>query len=213
MSLEEFPKSIYMTSADPLMDQHWETHKLAEQELGESIPLIIVNNEAKEKPRMFTPQESLDIFKVLYPHAQIEIFTLETRERIAEYIQHADHVVRRKEEGLDSNSPYIQKIADVFEDPAYPQKVLWVDVSQHFPSNHTASRLKALISASLDDPDIEKRKIYKQKALKMAHPLLVEKMEEKLKERPELKQVLSITPDLQEFFEDIQKERQTADVL
>ncbi len=213
MSPENFPKSIYMTSADPFMHQHEETYELAKQDLKESIPLIIVNNEAKGKNRMFTPQESLKLFKTLYPHSQIEIFTLETRERIAEYIQHAEHIVRRKEVGLSSDSPYIQKIADFFEDPTYPQKIHWVDVHKKIPNNHTSGRLKALVYVAENHEDNRVKDLCNEQALKIAPSIIVEAVRKKIQEYPDKRFFLSLTPDLQEFFEDIQKERQTADVL
>jgi|GEM_PF-2879965 hypothetical protein len=207
MPAEKFPECIYMTSGNPILGHHLKTLELAQKELNRDIPLIVVANGAKNTHRIFSPQENLELFKKGNEGGAFEgeIFALELRELVAEYIQNAEIIIRRKEKGLDSNSPHIKKISEYFEDPTYAQKIHWIGDPEHtFPEDHTSSRFNALVYNALNDPDEKEREKCYQQALKMAisatsgdnqdkkAKFLIEETQQRFRENPKLREYLSI---------------------
>ncbi len=203
----------YHISADPIGYQHLATHKTAEKLLGIKIPIFTVLNGLK-KDRMFTVEESAELVRKVVDKMTI-VTPLETKEEISEHLKQADKIIRRREPSLDKNLSYINKMAEYYGVPAFPEKIYWIDIYNQLPTNHTSARLKSLIYVAENHSQKAVCDLCNEYALKIAPSIIVEAVRKKIQDHPEKRFFLSVTPDLQEFFEEIEKkkERQTSDAL
>ncbi len=181
----EMPKITYCISGDPTMEHHFQTLLNAIQELGETVTLAVVLNVLKTD-RLFTVEESTELAKQLAKEmgiTSVDIICLETQEKVGKCFRESKIIVRREEEGLDSNSEYIQKAAQTYNAPGLPAKIKWI--KSDCDSNNTSGRLKRLVYQSLCETDPIVSEEFRQKALKIAPEFLIEAIEKKMKENPD----------------------------
>lgn len=200
-SRDTYPAHVYMISGDPPLPHHLATHQCAEQKIGQPVPLVIVDNAAKSGERMFSVAESVELAKKLADHLGldiVEIFGLETREAIGQYIAAAESVVRRTELENPNLPTHVEKITQVFGVPDYPQKIYWIE--SDVDSQHTAGRLKSLLYVAEHHPQKSTRDICLQAAQKIAPDFVIAAVQQKLREHPERQFFLSHTPELDEVL-------------
>lgn len=94
----EYPQFIYLLSADPLHYGHINTKRLAQDELGFPINLVICQNDLKTSS-LFSLEERKNIAQKYLPDEQI--FTASNKIEIIKFISNAQKIVRGVRKELD----------------------------------------------------------------------------------------------------------------
>lgn len=193
----------YCISGDPTLPHHLQTLLNAQEKFGQPITLALVLNVLK-KDRLFSVEESVNLAKKLAEYMGVgfaDVVCMETKDKVTKCLLDSDVVIRRKELGLDENSPYIKDMADRYGVSGLPDKIEWIE-SEH-DEGHTSGRLKSLVFVAMRHPRESVRNICREYALKIAPEFIISAIETKITENPDRNFFLSITPDLEEYFKGI----------
>ena len=142
-----YPKNVYVASVDPMHFSHLNTKRTAEEIIGETVNLIICQNELKEEC-LFSLEERREIAK-LYLNNE-HIFLARNREEIKKFLLKAKKVVR----GIRNNKDieYTKKLAKHYDVENLWTKLILIPVPDEY-KKISSSRLKNL--AKKESSDLE----------------------------------------------------------
>lgn len=153
---EKFPRNVYPGSFDPFHYSHQETHRRAEEVLGEDVSLLVVQNYIKDIS-LFSASERKDLIARCIPEEKIHI--VQNNEELLEYFSRAQKIVRGIRFKLDS----LEALKLFFKKPQFTAQIMfefWKKRCQVFVDENNKHISSRLLKILVDQGDIETAQKY-----------------------------------------------------